>query len=88
MVSRRRAELHVYDPATMLCRTCRYPWVCDDGKKRLLEEFRHCDPQHLQTVLAETAAFAVRVLGATTPEEIAAVHYLIREWLPAERRCD
>ncbi len=79
--SPRRTELHVYDEA-MRCRACGHPWVCAGGRERLLADFARRDPRDLETVLAETAALAVQVLGASTPEEIAAVHDRIRGWVP------
>ncbi len=85
-VSPRYAELHVYDPATMRCQDCGDPWVCAGGRVRLLEQFANRDPRHLVEMLAETAAIAVQVLGARTPEEIAAVHAQVRGWVPEALR--
>ncbi len=82
VTSSRWADLHVYDTATMRCRACGDPWVCADGQQRLLDEFRYRSANDLEALLAETAAIGVQVLGATSPEEITAVHFQIRGWVP------
>lgn len=78
----RCTDLHVYDPATMRCRTCSHMWVCEGGQVRLLAEFRHRGLRELHTLLAESAAIAVSVLRAGSPEEIDAIHRRIRGWAP------